>query len=64
MTYVAACAYPLDPDPHVGCIELGGDGQAGIDHDREDGVHGADVVQHVAVVQYNACEEDQEVETP
>lgn len=38
--------------------------QRGVHHDGEQGVHGADVVQHVAVLQHNAHQHHQEVQAP
>lgn len=56
--------HSLDDDPKLGLVELVCNTQATIHHDSEDGVHGADVVQHIAVLQHKARKEDQEVEAP
>lgn len=50
----------------------GGEGRRGgalggaltVEHDGEERVHGADVVQHVAVLERDAAEEDEEVQAP
>jgi hypothetical protein len=60
--HFAGCS--LCPHPDWRLVELRCNAEAGIHKHREDGVHGADVVQHVAVLQHYAAEDDQEVEPP
>jgi hypothetical protein len=45
-------------------VVLGAQAQDRVHHDGEEGMHGADVVQHVAVLKDNACHGHQEVEPP
>lgn len=40
------------------------DTQGSVDHESEKGVHWADIVQHVTVVQNNAAKENQEIQPP
>mmetsp|Transcript_38151 Transcript_38151/g.96538 ORF Transcript_38151/g.96538 Transcript_38151/m.96538 type:complete len:213 (-) Transcript_38151:484-1122(-) len=54
----------LDEDPVGLLVELVADAQRRVHHDGVDGVHGADVVQHVRVAQHHARKEHEEVEAP
>jgi len=57
-----------DPDLHCNhggqVVVLVPDPQGRVHHDCEEGVHGADVVEHVVIAQGEAAEEDQEVQAP
>ncbi len=54
----------LDEDAGVGGVVLLAQAEGGVDEDGEDGVHGADVVQHVAVAQHDAHHGHQEIQPP
>lgn len=40
----------LGPEPGVALVEVGRERECAVDHDREQRVHGADVVQHVLIL--------------
>lgn len=50
--------HSLDPEPGVALVEVGCHGEGTIHHDRKQRVHGADVVQHVLVLQGKGKAED------
>ena len=51
-------------DANVGFVVSMAQAQGCIDHDGEEGVHGANVVQHVAVLKGHTDQHHQEVQTP
>lgn len=51
----------LDEDAGIGGVVLLAEAESGVDKDGKDGVHGADVVEHVAVAQHNAHDGHQEI---
>jgi hypothetical protein len=57
-------SHSLAHDPKGVLVEAAGDAERRVDSDGVNGVHGADVVQHVAVLEHNAAEEDEEIEAP
>ena len=54
----------LDEDACIGGVVLLAQAEGGVDKYGKDGVHGADVVQHVAVPQHDAHNGHQEVQPP
>lgn len=60
----AGATCELEVDHEVVVVVLGPDRADPKDHEREERVHGTDVVQHVVVVQRHAAEKHQEVEPP
>ena len=51
-------------DANAGFVISMAQAQGCIDHDGEEGVHGADVVQHVAVLQGYTHQPHQEIQAP
>lgn len=51
-------------DANVGLVVAVAQAQGSIHHDGEEGVHGADVVQHVVVLKDDADQNHQEVQPP
>ena len=54
----------LDEDAGGVGVVLGAESERGIHEDGEQRVHGADVVQHVVILQHDARHRHQEVEAP
>lgn len=54
----------LHHNAKVRCVVLGSYAQYAIDHDCKDGVHGADIIQHVAVLKYYAGHGHKEIQPP
>lgn len=54
----------LGPDDQPHLVVLVHDPEGSIDHESEEGMHGADIIQHVVIVEDDAAEGDEEIQPP